>query len=284
MAAFLFILATIIATPNPVKAQAKLYRETGHDDVAYAYKNAADEYREAIPQALAEVDPDGLHPEWAHELWRICKREAWCGRFKVVRVHEVDGWTGAGAYLWAVDKGHLDPVSCEEHRLADYEPVLRALTRWERKKGKKRPDVRETIEALPVGVYAARDFATRGGFGQNAARNLRRLGECVPPTALDEPLNAARVAATTFDECKVWDDDPTRPGYRAKRHCTCVEHTARWVGVGQWKTRPMFSFFGGKTKYRSIRKQCGERSAAVYALRSMFAFVYAFFPVHNEAT
>lgn len=279
MAALLLLLATILSTNPPtfdvqefpvesrraVYKHAKLLRKHGLARVAFAYLNASDEFREAIPAAMASVDPEGLHPEWGHELWRICKRESWCGKFGRTGVHEIDGWVGPNAYLWAVERGQLDPHKCTEHRLHDYTPVLKALSKWERKTDRKKPELRARIEGLPTGEFSAKDFATRGGFGQNAARNLRVLGECVAPTTLDDPLHAAMLAAKTFDECKVWAPDPDRPGRKRQRHCTCEEHVRVWVGVGRWDDRPLVTPFSrAKSRYGSVRMQCGEEAAGAY--------------------
>ena len=219
------------------------------------------------------IDPEGLRPEWGRELWRICKREGWCGKFRRIGVHAVDGWTGPNAYLWAVHRGQLDPVQCEEHRLSDYGPVLAALDRWEARYGRRRAEARAKIEGLEHGEWTARDFATRGGFGQNAARHLHYLGECVAPSALDDPANAALAAAHTLQECRVWDDNPERPGRRMQRECTCDEHVSQWVGGGIWNQRPLFSLFG-KSRFSSVQTQCGPKEAVRYTVGSLLSLAF----------
>jgi len=68
---------------------------------------------------------------------------------------------------------------------------------------------------------------------------------------MDNPTHAALVAAKTIAAC----DRPEKP-------CECVDHVSIWVGAKRWENRPVFSF-SGKSKYKSLKAQCGER----YAIR-----------------
>lgn len=245
-------------------------------DVVHAQKAAAPGYEVAIDQAVAAVDPEGLHPEWRDELWRICNRESWCGRFGDVEVHEGDSWTGTRAYAGAVRRGLLDPEACVEHRLADYTGVVAAVAqdakgargrarglrstdpkrarRFDRHAAKLE-DLAERLASAPTGEWRSEDFATRGGWGQNAARALHRLGACTPPDALDDPARAALVAARTLASCRRWDGPR---GNRTRRSCTCPEHTARWVGVGRFPNLPLHR------RWAAVRRQCGEDTAWSY--------------------
>jgi len=216
-------------------------RDRGH--LRRSARAATPEYLEAIAEA-SRLAPPGEREAWGEELLRICRRESWCGRYGVVRVHEIDGWVGPRAYLGAWRSGKLSPETCSDHRLRDYGPIYRLAKTSER----------EAISSLPIGNFSARDFSTRGGFGTNAARGVSVLGDCVPPTALDIPKNAARVAVEKFRVC----------GDR----CDCSDHVAMWVGVGIWKRRPLMSVFE-RSRVDSVRVQCGERAALTYVLREL---------------
>ena len=201
--------------------------EVDAPDVARAYRAASDEFREAIPAALAIVDPGGKYPEWELELWRICWRESKCGRFGRVSSHRGDRWAGRIVYADAVDRGRLRPDKCPEHRVGD------------------------GADRTPG------DFSTRGGFGTMAAGNLWHLAkrleqDCVGPEALDEPANAALVAAGIFANCRRWDGEP---GARYRRTCTCQEHAIRWMGRGKW-----LRLTHGERRWR-VTRQCGEQPA-----------------------
>ena len=135
-------------------------------------------------------------------LWRICRRESWCGRYGIVRVHPRDAWVGGQAYRARVRRGDLDPETCAAHRLTADRPA------WA--------------------------FATRGGFGQIAAGVLHVLEPCTPPEALDDPFVAALAAARTAASCERWDGPR---GGRYRRACTCRELTRRWAGGGRWDAR-----------------------------------------------
>jgi len=246
-------------------------------DVVYAQRTAAPEYAEAIDAAVAVVDPDGSHPWWRDELWRICNRESWCGRFGDVEVHEGDSWTGTRAYAGAVRRGLLDPEGCVEHRLEDYTDVVAAVAQDARaarararaagssgdhqrarrfnRHAAKLEALAERLESAPAGNWRARDFATRGAWGQNAARALHRLGRCTPPDALDDPSHAALAAARTLASCRRWDGPE---GARKRRSCTCAEHTARWVGVGRFPKLPI------TRRFAAVKRQCGEDAAWSY--------------------
>lgn len=213
------------------------------DYLRRAARVATPEYRAAIAEA-SRLAPPGKRGQWRAELLRICRRESWCGRYGVVRVHDIDGWVGPRAYLGAWRSGKLSPETCSAHRLRDYAPVSRIA----------KAEEREVISALPSGNFSARDFSTRGGFGTNAARGVSVLGECVPPTALDTPKNAARVAVEKFKACG--------------ESCGCPDHVALWVGVGAWKRRPLVSLFD-RSRFDSVRVQCGESEALRYVLREL---------------
>jgi hypothetical protein len=249
-------------------------------DVVLAQRSAAPEYAQAIDKAVAAVDPDGRHPWWRDELWRICNRESWCGRFGDVQVHEGDSWTGTRAYAGAVSKGLLDPEGCEDHRLDDYGSVVAVVAqdasaarararasssdpsrarRYNRRAAKLEALVAR-LESAPTGDWSARDFATRGAWGQNAARALHRLGRCTPPDALDDPHHAAMAAARTLASCRRWDGPE---GDRRRRSCTCPEHTARWVGVGRFPKLPI------TRRFAAVKRQCGEREAWSYVRREL---------------
>ncbi len=165
------------------------------DDVLRIQAIAAPDYAPAIRHAVEVVG----RPDLEFELWRVCRRESWCGRYGVVSTHPGDHWAGKRSYRRRVAKGHLDPANCPEHRITDDRPV--------------------------------ESFSTRGGFGQIAAGVLHLLGPCVGPEALDDPFAAAEAAIRVMDSCKRWDGPR---GGRFVRSCTCPERTARWVGRGNW--------------------------------------------------
>ena len=196
----------------------------GDPAVARAEKNAAPAYAEGIDAALLEVDPEGLRPWWRDELWRVCWRESKCGAFGHVGMHAADGWTGAKSHARAVERGRLDPDACPAHSLDERSPA---------------------------------EFATRGGFGQNAARGVGLLGSCVAPEALDDPRVAARLAALTLAGCVV-----------GERECTCSEHTAIWSGAARLASRPLFSWWR-KSRFATVRSQCGGSVARAYALAQL---------------
>jgi hypothetical protein len=260
MAALLTLFSVLLFSSPQVRAEARRFDEAGAPDVARTYKLAAPEYRTAIPAAYLGVDPEGEHPEWELELWRICRREAWCGHFGPVTVHEIDGWAGAGVYVGALEDGLLDPEGCEAHRLEDYAPAVKAVKRlvrkerWSKARGER---MLERLAELPLGEQQAKEFSTRGGFGQMQGRHLHLLGSCVEPDATDDPDNAAFIAATTIAGCKRWDGEP---GRRFQRHCTCVERTRKWVGGGRWVGRSLWR------NARSVKSQCGIDQAAVFWL------------------
>lgn len=210
---------------------------------------AAPEYVTAIDRALARVDPEGEHPEWRPMLLRVCKREGWCGRFGPVGRHEIDAWAGVGRYAAALARGYLDPVACPEHRLADYRAVREDVEGWPVVTGwwrHRRERALAVLDAAPVGDYEPEDFSTRGTFGMSASRNLRRLGPCTAPDAMDRPATAALIAARYVASCE-----------RDGRACSCEDHLRRWVGAGRWADRPWLR------KLYTLRRQCG----AVYAAR-----------------
>lgn len=213
---------------------------------------SASEYVEAIDEAVAVVDPEGRHPEWRPMLLRVCRREGWCGRFGPVGVHAVDAWAGVSRYAAALASGHLDPVTCPEHRLEDYTRVREDVEGWPVTSGwlrRRRARALAVLDAAPVGAYQPEDYSTRGTFGMAASRNLRRLGECTAPEAMDRPREAALVAARYVASC-------TSEG----RACTCEDHLRRWVGAGRWARRPWAA------RVYSLRRHCG----AVYAARWAF--------------
>jgi len=193
----------------------------GLPKVARAYRVATPAYREAIEAAYAEVDPEQLRPWWRHELYRICLRESRCGQYGTPGVHPRDSWTGRKSYARAVVRGRLDPEDCPEHRLGERGPE---------------------------------EFATRGGWGMNAARGLHLLGGCKGPATLDIPANAARIAALTLAACEV-DGRP----------CMCSEHTALWVGAGRLRSRPLLAW-GAKSRVSAVAVQCGRSVALGYLL------------------
>lgn len=168
------------------------------EDVERTKRVAAPVYHEAIAEAVEDVG----RPDLAPMLWRICRRESWCGRYGVTKVHARDAWVGGQAYRARVARGDLDPEACAAHRLTADRPA------WA--------------------------FATRGGFGQIAAGVLHALGPCVGPEALDDPKLAALAAARTAAACKRWDGEA---GNRYRRPCTCRELARRWTGGGRWDAR-----------------------------------------------
>jgi len=143
-------------------------RECSADPLEVAHRIATPEYREAIEAAMAEVDPEGEHPDWADQLYRICKRESRCGQDGSPGAHAADSWAGRRTYARAVERGRLDPVGCLAHRLE--------------------------------GRTTAR-FSTRGGWGLNAALWLWQLGPCEAPEELDKPHVSALVAARMLAWC-----------------------------------------------------------------------------------
>jgi hypothetical protein len=186
------ILLTLVL--SPVHERVRAYKRAGAIDVAKVYSIASDEYREAIAAAVSVIDPDRKHPEWELELWRICKRESWCGAYGPVTVHERDGWAGKNAYTRSVRKGLLDPEECPDHSLENH-------------------------------LYS--DFSTRGGFGQIFAYHGWRLGWCTAPEAFDDPKLAAYAALHAIATCAVYEDG-------RRRACTCQDHAISWVGPGRW--------------------------------------------------
>lgn len=205
--------------------------EAGGALVVAAWRMAAPEYHEAIEAAYADVDPDGERPWWRWELYRVCKRESRCGQYGSPGLHVADGWTGRKSYARAVERGRLDPEECPDHRLGERSPA---------------------------------EFATRGGWGMNAARGLRYLDRCAGPEALDVPASAALVAARAIAACEV-----------DRRQCTCSEHTAMWVGAGVLRDRPLLvnvrrdkrgRLEWGKSRLSTVWRQCGRDVAAAYVL------------------
>lgn len=260
MAALIPLLSILLFTPPGVRAEARRFEDAGAHDVARAYKLAAPEYRTAIPAAYQRVDPEGAHPEWELELWRICRRESWCGHFGPVTVHEHDGWAGAGVYVGALEDGLLDPEGCEAHRLRDYQPAAKAVRRLVRKgrwTDARAARVLARLAELPQGYRGTAEFSTRGGFGQMQGRNLQMLGVCVGPETTDDPAVAADIAARTLASCERWEGEP---GRRFKRSCSCVEHTQKWVGGGRWGQRSLWR------NTRSVKSQCGLDQAAMFWL------------------
>lgn len=229
--------------------------------VEFAYKNSGAPYREAIPRAYQEADPEGNHPEWEVELWRICHRESWCGKWGTPKIHNKDGW--AGSQVWAANvlKGRLNPRTCAEHRLQDYRPVRRAVRRlvkrhrWSEKRANK---LLAILDELPEGERFPAMFSTQGGFGMMAAGNVRRLGECVAPEALRDPYNGAKAALHVFQTCERWDGEP---GERFKRPCTCAEHVKFWMGAGIWLKR------SHAKRRRAVVNQCGGAPPLTLAQR-----------------
>lgn len=282
MAATQILLATTLFFAPPTDAPAsadapsartvrqryRAFKRHGLVRVAKAYINASDAYRAGIARAYAEADPAGAHPEWLHEVWRICHRESWCGKWGTPKVHEEDGWAGAQVWAGAAVRGKLDPVGCEEHRLSDYGPVRKRTDvlvkrgRWGSKRAAKVHALLDTLEDLPAGHHTAAEFSTNGGFGMMAAGNLRRLGSCVGPEAMADPYNGARAAFDLFATCTVWEGEP---GHRYRRSCTCSEHTALWVGKGRFAQRPLFAWSGERSRFKTVRTQCGEAEALAYA-------------------
>ncbi len=222
MGSLVLALALVLAVDPAVL---ELERQ-GLPRVARAYRVATPEYREAVEAAYDEVDPEQLRPWWRHELYRICLRESRCGQYGTPTVHPGDSWTGPKSYARAVERGRLDPEGCPEHRL---------------------------------GERTQAEFATRGGWGMNAARGLHHLGGCRGPEALDVPANAARVAALTLATCE-----------RDRRPCTCSEHTALWVGAGRLRGRPLLSW-AAKSRVSTVAVQCGRSIALGYLLAELLA-------------
>jgi hypothetical protein len=265
MAALLTLFSLLLSVPSKadIRAQARVYARAGQSDVAKIYRLAAPEYRLAVADAYAEVDPKGEHPEWEWELWRICRREAWCGHYGQVGVHKGDGWAGVGVYAGAVSDGLLDPVGCAAHRLDDYGPVAELVERrvvsgrWTRRRAER---VLGVLEVAEVGFRRPADFSTRGGWGQMQARQLHKLGACVAPEAADDPRVGARLAALSIAACKRWDGEP---GARFKRHCTCAERTRKWVGGGRWDERSIWR------NAKSVSSQCGDPHAASWLVEEV---------------
>jgi hypothetical protein len=176
-----------------------------------AWRMATDEVREAIDAAYLFVDPEQARPWWRAELYLICAREGRCGQYGLVGLHgndyplanpADDTAASLGAWLHEVDRGRLDPETCDEHS------------------------------------YTPREWGTRGLFGLNAARGVARLEQCVGPEALDDPATSARIAALELAACDRWVG---APGARRKVLCTCSEHTRLWMGAGVWANRSIFA-------------------------------------------
>jgi len=220
------------------------------------------EYARAIEQAVDSVDPQGKHPEWSSELRRICMRESQCGRYGDVSVHGVDSWAGAPAWLGAYRAGYIDPETCAEHRLNDYTEVMQRLDSEREKASSESQRQRlnrlmERIDELPRGEFETADFSTRGGWGQNAARAVRFVGECAPPTVMDDPDVAALVAAKTIANCRV-----------DGRLCTCSEHVPKWVGAGAFASRSI------RSQFHSVQRQCGDVEAWRFVIDRVLVLVH----------
>jgi len=183
------ILASILATTPSNELPADVVKIQRVADPAYA---------PAIEHAVEVVG----RPDLEIELWRVCRRESWCGRYGVVGVHAGDAWVGGKAYAKRVANGDLDPVTCPGHQVTEERPV--------------------------------ESFATRGGFGTIAAGVLHTLGPCVAPEALDDPWFAAEAAARSMASCRRWAGEP---GDRHRRSCTCRERARKWAGAGKWASR-----------------------------------------------
>ena len=150
---------------------------------------------EAIDLATLEAGREDLRDE----LRRICKREAWCGRFRHVKIHEGDAWAGSRFYVGAVRRGWLDPDQCPAHA---------------------RPESRDEFA----------QWSVRGAFGMAAAYHVRHLvpylGECVAPEVLDHPGVAAWAAVLYIEDlCKRTDV------------CDCPGRARQWAGAGNWGRR-----------------------------------------------
>lgn len=213
-----FLIALLLFSEPTVRQEIRRFKRADRPDVAFAYKTASPLFRDAITTAYQDADPEGAHPDWEFELWKICHRETWCGRWGIPSIHAVDAHLGPRVYRRAVRRGTLNPDDCPEHRVG--------------------PEYGRTFAS----------FSTRGGWGQIAAGTLHRMGQCTPPEALDDPYRGAANVLDIFQDCKRWDGDP---GARFRRSCTCEEHTAIWVGVGRWRYRNPLE------RWRSVSRQCG---------------------------
>lgn len=152
------------------------------------------------------IDDATQDPELRAELKRVCRRESACNWIGTVTWHEGDAAGGRKRWRAAVARGLLKPDACPEHELGE-------AARW----------------------------TSYGAFGVAAAWTVRYLGECVGPSALDDPRRAARAAV-------LWIESLCR------RHgaCDCESRTKWWVGPGVWAERSHWSQLG------SIERQCGD--------------------------
>ncbi len=251
------LFTVLLLLPAPTTLVERCQTQEPPKEVRYAQKHAGPDYALAIDYAYSDVDPLCEHPEWKDELWRICHRESWCGKWGSPKVHKGDMWAGTRAYAEAVIRGELDPLGCRAHRLSDYRAVkrkVRKLTRAQTRGWTKtrRNKLFKILEDAGPGQYTAADFSTRGGFGMMAAYNLSELGECSSPEDLDDPEHAAFVAAWAISTCVRWDTNPNTTR-KTRRTCTCAEHTQLWVGIGYWESRTYYE------RYRSVTRQCGPQ-------------------------
>lgn len=127
----------------------------------------------ALPPVPAARVAAKLYDVPPAELVYITRRES---SARWIGVHPRDASMSLVAWRNAVRVGWLRPAECAAHRYRDGQ--------WH----------------------------TRGAFGLSAAYNLRYLGTCAPPEALDVPLLAAIAAA------RKWRRICERPG---KRNAWC---------------------------------------------------------------
>lgn len=208
--------------------------------------------RVASNDYIAAIEAAPVGPETRDELYRICRRESWCGRYGKWD-HSVDSWTGVPSYVSAVARHRLDPEQCPSHRLDNYQLVAAHAA------AQGREELSEALLELPLGTHTPHDFATRGAYGMNASRALRFVGTCADPDDLDVAALATRAAIGTLSACK-----------RKGQPCTCADHTALWVGRGTFEGRPLFGPSGKKSRYSSVVIQCGRWSAIDYAVAEIW--------------
>lgn len=171
-----------------------------------------------VYKAIDAATPD---PNLRQELRRVCRRESACNWMSETRHHEGDAAGGRLRWRKAVKRGLLDPDSCPEHQLGN-------PARW----------------------------TSYGPFGVASAWTVHYLGECVGPSALDDPYVAAEAAVQWI-------------GTLCRRHraCTCSERVKWWAGPGIWAERFHFQ------KLAAIERQCGTLPAERWAVAFIVDFV-----------
>lgn len=157
-------------------------------------------------EVYAAIDAATQDKELRAELRRICRRESACNWIGLVTYHEGDAAGGRDRWRAAVARGLLRPDECEAHQLGE-------AARW----------------------------TTYGAFGVASAWTVRYLGECVGPSALDDPRAAAHATVAWMKSL-----------CRRHKACDCEGRVKWWVGPGIWEERSRLG------QLDSVQRQCGN--------------------------